>query len=57
MHMNAPNQNLIAIPHPNGYHGVLFGYLYIYIYMPYALVLAGTLGSELLKCSMVDEMA
>ena len=55
MHMNAPNQNLIAIPHPNGYHGVLFGYLYIY--MPYALVLAGTLGSELLKCSMVDEMA
>jgi hypothetical protein len=48
--MNAPNQNLIAIPHPNGYHGVL----YIYIY---ALMLAGTLGSELLKCSMVDEMA
>lgn len=27
---------------------------YIYIY---ALMLAGTLGSELLKCSMVDEMA
>jgi hypothetical protein len=46
--MNAPNQNLIAIPHPNGYHGVLY---------IYALMLAGTLGSELLICSMVDEMA